>query len=65
MNLSKWKVSAFVAWIVTTLIIVSVALRGISKPDNFTNLISIAVLLFWILLSIATNCLTFKNNKKQ
>ena len=55
MNLSKWKVSAFVAWIVTTLIIVSVALRGVSKPDTFTNLISIAVLLFWILLSIATN----------
>lgn len=65
MKTYKWKITAFVVWVVTTLIIVSVALRGISKPDTFTNLISIAVLLFWILLSIATNCLTFKNNKKQ
>lgn len=59
------KIVAFAAWIVMTLIIVSATLRGVSKPDTATNLISIAVLLFWTLLSIATNCLTFKNNKKQ
>lgn len=60
------KIVAFAAWIVMTLIILSATLRGVSKPDTATNLISIAVLLFWTLLSIATNCLTFfKNNKKQ
>nr|DAU52297.1 MAG TPA: hypothetical protein [Caudoviricetes sp.] len=28
-------------------------------------MISVAILLFWMLLSWATNCLTFKNNKNN
>lgn len=65
MRISKWKVTAFVVWVVTTLIVVSIALRGVSKADTATNLISVAILLFWTLLSLATNCLTFKNNKNN
>lgn len=54
MKTYKWKVAAFVAWVVVTLIVVSVALRGVSKADTATNLISVAILLFWTLLSLAT-----------
>lgn len=63
MKISKWKVTAFVVWVV--LIVVSVALRGVSKADTATNLINVAILLFWTLLSLATNCFTFKNNKNN
>ena len=65
MKISKWKVAAFVGWLVTTLMIVSAALRGISKADTATNLMSVALLLFWVLLSMSTNCLTFENNKNE
>ena len=65
MKISKWKVAAFVGWLVTTLMIVSAAFRGISKADTATNLMSVALLLFWVLLSMSTNCLTFKNNKNE
>ncbi len=65
MKTYKWKITAFVVWVVITLIVVSVALRGVSKADTATNLISVAILLFWTLLSFATNCLTFKNNKNN
>lgn len=61
----KWRIAAFVAWVVTTLIVVSVSLRGVSKADTATNLVSVAILLFWTLLSFATNCFTFKNNKNN
>ena len=59
----KWKIAAFVAWVVITLMVVDVGLRGVSKADTTTNIVSVAVLLFWVLLSVATNCLTFKNNE--
>lgn len=65
MKTYKWKITAFVVWVVITLIVVSVALRGVSKADTATNLISVAILLFWMLLSFATNCFTFKNNKNN
>lgn len=65
MKISKWKIASFVAWVVMTLIVLSAALRGVSKADTAINLVSIAVLLFWTLLSLATNCLTFKNNKQK
>lgn len=61
----KWKIATFVAWVVITLMVVDVVLRGVSKADTATNLVSVAILLFWILVSIATNCLTFKNKKKD
>lgn len=35
----KWRIAAFVAWVVTTLIVVSVSLRGVSKADTATNLV--------------------------
>ena len=65
MKISKWKIASFVTWVVMTLIVLSAALRGVSKADTATNLVSIAVLLFWTLLSLVTNCLTFKNNKQK
>ena len=65
MKTYKWKITAFVVWVVITHIVVSVALRGVSKADTATNLISVAILLFWTLLSFATNCFTFKNNKNN
>lgn len=65
MKISKWKIASFVTWVIMTLIVLSAALRGVSKADTVTNLISIAVLLFWTLLSLATNYLTFKNNKQN
>lgn len=65
MKISKWKIASFVTWVIMTLIVLSATLRGVSKADTVTNLISIAVLLFWTLLSLATNCLTFKNNKQN
>lgn len=65
MKISKWKVAAFIGWLIATLMIVSAALRGVSKADTATNLISVALLLFWVLLSMSTNCLTFKNNKNN
>lgn len=61
----KWKIAAFVAWVVITLMVVDVGLRGVSKADSSTNLVSVAILLFWILVSISTNCLTFKNKKDE
>lgn len=45
MKTYKWKITAFVVWVVITLIVVSVALRGVSKADTATNLISVAILL--------------------
>lgn len=61
----KWKIAAFVAWVVITLMVVDVGLIGVSKADTSTNLVSVAILLFWILVSIATNCLAFKNKKDE
>lgn len=61
----KWKIAAFVAWVVITLMVVDVGLRGVSKADTTTNIVSVAVLLLWVLFSVATNCLTFKNNKNE
>lgn len=60
MKMDKWKVAAFVAWVVVTFIVASITLRGISKADTATNLISVVIFLFWTLLSLATNAFTFK-----
>lgn len=63
----KWNIALFVSWVIATLMIVDVSLKGISKADAETNLFSVGVLLFWILVSIATNCFTFnhKDNEKK
>lgn len=60
----KWKIAAFVAWVVITLMVVDVGLRGVSKADTTTNIVSVTILLLWILASIATDCLTFKKQKR-
>lgn len=61
----KWKIAAFVAWVVITLMVVDVGLRGVSKADTAMNIVSVAILLFWILVSISTDCLTFKTKNDE
>ena len=50
----KWKIATFVAWVVITLMVVDVGLRGVSKADTTTNIVSVAVLLFSHLFSVTT-----------
>lgn len=60
----KWKVMLFVAWLLSTLMILSlISLRAVSKADTILNLVGVLGFVLWILFSIATNCLTFKNKK--
>ena len=59
----KWKVMLFVAWLLSTLMILSLSLRAVSKADTILNLAGVLGYVLWILFSIATNCLTFKNKK--
>ena len=61
----KWKVMLFVVWLLSTLMILSLSLRAVSKADATLNIIGVIAFTLWILFSIATNCLTFKNNKKD
>lgn len=61
----KWKIAAFMAWVVITLMVVDVGLWGVSKADTTTNIVSVAILLIWLLVSIAKDCLTFKNKKDE
>lgn len=61
----KWKIASFVAWVVITLMVVDVSLKGISKADTEINLLSVGTLLFWVLISIATSCFTFKNKNYE
>lgn len=39
------------------------SLRAVSKADTILNLVGVLGFVLWILFSIATNCLTFKNKK--
>lgn len=59
----KWKVMLFVAWLLSTLMILSLSLRAVSKADTILNLVGVLGFVLWILFSIATNCLTLKNKK--
>ena len=61
----KWKVMLFVVWLLSTLMILSLSLRAVSKADTTLNIIGVIAFTLWILFSIATICLTFKNNKKD
>ena len=61
----KWKVMLFVVWLLSTLMILSLSLRAVSKADTTLNIVGVLGFVLWILFSIATNCLTFKNNKKD
>lgn len=61
----KWKVMLFVVWLLSTLMILNLSLRAVSKADTILNLVGVLGFVLWILFSIATNCLTFKNSKKD
>lgn len=59
----KWKIMLFVVWLLSTLMILSLSLRAVSKADTAVNILGVLGFTLWILFSIATNCLTFKNKK--
>lgn len=61
----KWKVMLFVVWLLSTLMILNLSLRAVSMADTTLNIVGVLGFTLWILFSIATNCLTFKNNKKD
>lgn len=61
----KWKVVAFVSWVLIMLIVVDACLEAVNKANTTENIMGILALNLWILISIASNCLTFKNNKKN
>lgn len=61
----KWKVMLFVVWLLSTLMVLNLSLRAVSMADTNLNIIGVIAFTLWILFSIATNCLTFKNNKKN
>lgn len=65
MKKMKWRIAAFVAWVVTMLIVVNVSLRGVSKADTPTDLVGVAFLLFWTILIFATNSFTFMSKIKE
>ena len=61
----KWKLMLFVVWLLLTLMVVSLSARAVSKADTTLNIIGVIAFVLWILFSNATNCLMFKNNKKD
>ena len=61
----KWKVLAFVSWLLITLIVTDACLEAVNKANTIENIMGVLGIILWVLLSIATNCLTFKNNKKD
>lgn len=63
----KWKVLGFVCWILSTMLFLNIGLKAVSQPDTATNILGVISITLWILLSIATNCFTFKisNNEKE
>lgn len=61
----KWKVMLFVVWLLSTLMILNLSLRAVSMADTTLNIVGVLGFVLWILFSIATNCLTFKNSKKD
>lgn len=38
----KWKIVAFVAWVVITIMVVDVGIRGVGKADTTTNIVSVS-----------------------
>lgn len=61
----KWKVVAFVSWLLITLIVTDACFEAVNKANTIENIMGVLGIILWILLSIATDCLTFKNNKKD
>lgn len=63
----KWKVASFVCWLLFTMLLLDLGLKVVSQPDTVANIFGVISITLWILLSIATNCFTFKisNNEKE
>lgn len=59
----KWKVVAFVSWVLTTFIVIDACFEAINKANTIVNIMGILGINLWILISVATDCLTFKNKK--
>jgi hypothetical protein len=49
------------------MLLLNIGLKAVSQPDTATNILGVISITLWILLSIATNCFTFKisNNEKE
>ena len=65
MNKIRWKILLFVVWLLLTTIALDVALRAVSLPSTESNILGVVGFTIWILLSVATNCFTFKHNKDE
>lgn len=61
----KWKILLIVAWLLSTLILLSLSLRAVSLADTTLNVVGVLGFTLWVLLSIATNCFTFKYKKNE
>lgn len=59
----KWKVVAFVSWGLMTFLVIDACFEAVNKANTIVNIMGILGINLWILVSIATNCLTFKNKK--
>lgn len=61
----KWNILMFVSWVLITLIVVDACFEAVNKANTIENIMGVLGIILWILLSIATNFLTFKYNKKN
>lgn len=61
----KWKVVAFVSWVFMTFLVIDACFEAVNKANTIVNIMGILGINLWILISVATNCLTFKNKKEN
>lgn len=61
----KWKVVAFVSWVLMTFLVIDACFEAVNKANTIVNIMGIFGINLWILISFATNCLTFKNKKEN
>lgn len=59
----KWKVVAFVSWVLMTFLVIDACFEAVNKANTIVNIMGTLGIVLWILISVATNCLTFKNKK--
>lgn len=61
----KWKVVAFVSWVLMTFLVIDTCFEAVNKANTIVNIMGVLGINLWILISVATNCLTFKNKKEN
>lgn len=61
----KWKVVAFTSWALMTFLVIDACFEAVNKANTIVNIMGILGINLWILISVATNCLTFKNKKEN